>query len=67
MHQSDYESVNRFVFVGFIVNKSMLNISNASGCVLIGRSNCPSMLYCQIYPKCIKGVRVIYNLSLDLF
>ena len=60
MHQSDYESVNRFVFVGFFVNKSMLNISKASGCFLIVRSNYPSMLYCQIYPKCIKGVRVFF-------
>ena len=67
MHQSDYESVYRFVFAGFFVNKSMLNISKASGCLLIGRSICPSMLYCQIYPKCIKGVRVFINQSFDLY
>ena len=66
MHQGDYESVYRFVSAGFIVNKSMLNISNASGCLLIGRSNCLSMLYCQIFPKCIKGVRV-FNQSYDLY
>ena len=35
MHQGDYESVYRFVFAGFIVKKSMLNISKASGCLLI--------------------------------
>ena len=67
MRQSDYKSVYRFVFAGFTVNKSMLNISKASGCLLIGRSNCPSMFYCQIYPKCIIGVRVFLNLSIDLF
>ena len=67
MHQSDYESVYRFVFAGFIVNKSMLNVSKASECLLIGRLINLGMLYCQIYAKCIKGVRVFINQSIDLY
>ena len=43
MHQGDYESVYRFVFAGFIVNKSMLNVSKASGCLLISLLICLSM------------------------
>ena len=67
MYQSDYESVYRFAFAGIIVNKSMLNISKASGCLLIGQSNCLCMLYCRIYAKCIKCVRDFNNQSIDLY
>ena len=35
MHQGNYESVYRFIFAGFIVNKSMPNVSKVSGCLLI--------------------------------
>ena len=66
MHQSDYESVYRFVFADFIANKSMLNVSKASECLLIGRLIFLGMLYCQIYAKCIKGIRVFINQSIDL-
>ena len=59
------QSIN-LALAGFIVNKSMPNISKASGCLLIG-SICLSMLYCQIYAKCIKGVRVFNNQSIDLY
>ena len=64
MHQGDYELVYQFVFAGLIVNKSMLNVSKASESLLIGRLICLSMLYRQIYAKCIKGVRLFLIISL---
>ena len=63
-HQGDYESVYRFVLAGFIVNKSMLNVSKASGCLLmvdINRFIVKSML------NVFKGVRVFINHSIDLY
>ena len=56
------------VLAGFIVNKSMLNVSKASECLLIGLIDLPWQCFSvnQIYAKCIKGVRVFINQSIDL-